>query len=106
MAKTSAANPPHRLHITFRNGFRGHTVVIVVDGREVYRRAGVTTDRHDLPTDVVVVDAGAAVVSLAVSATPGDIAASLEVDVSRHPHMAIDLVGGGTVGFELFPRLR
>jgi transcriptional regulator of acetoin/glycerol metabolism len=34
------------------------------------------------------------------AATPGDYVASLDLDVSMHPHLAISLVGEGTVSFE------
>jgi hypothetical protein len=94
----------HPLHITLRDGFRGHTVLIAVDGIEVFRGTGVTTDRTSARPDGFVVTAASAVARVAVSVTPGDVAASLEFDVSRHPYVAISLVGTGTVSFETSPR--
>jgi hypothetical protein len=40
------------------------------------------------------------VAHVAVFAIPGDYVASLDVDVARHPHLAISLVGESTVSFE------
>jgi len=88
------------LHITLRDGFRGHTVVIVVDGHEVYHRAGVTTDPTMSRADAVKLVVAPRLVQVAVSVTPGDYIASLDLDVSAHPHLAISLVGEGTVSFE------
>lgn len=90
----------HALHITLLDGFRRHVVVIVVDGHEVYRRDGVTTDPTIARADAFQVAAAFGVAHVAVFATPGDYVASLDVDVARHPHLAISLVGEGTVSFE------
>ena len=88
------------LHIILRDGFRGHAVVIIVDGREVYRRAGVTTDATISRADAVELIVAPRLIHVAVSVTPGDYVASLDLDVSAHPHLAISLVGEGTVSFE------
>jgi hypothetical protein len=90
----------HALYITLRGGFRGHAVVITVDGREIYHRAGVSTDPTISRADVVEVVVTSRLIQLVVSATPGDYVASLDLDVSAHPHLAISLVGEGTVGIE------
>ena len=94
----------HSLHITLREGFRGHTVVIVVDGDEVYRRSGVTTDPRSPLTDAVELVVDRRRVQVMVSATPGDYFASLDLVVSAYPHLAISLVGEGTVSFETSAR--
>jgi hypothetical protein len=90
----------HALHITLLDGFRRHAVVIVVDGREVYRRDGVTTDPTTAHADAFQAAAASRVAHVAVFAIPGDYVASLDVDVARHPHLAISLIGEGTVSFE------
>lgn len=90
----------HALHITLLDGFRKHAVVIVVDGHEVYRRAGVTTDPMIARADAFQVAAASRVVRVAVFGTPGNYVGSLDVDVARHPYLAISLVGEGTVSFE------
>jgi hypothetical protein len=94
-------DPPYPLHITLRDGFRGHAVVIVVGGREVYRRAGVTTNPTILRADAVELVAATNRVHVEVSVTPGNYVASLDLDVSAHSHLAISLVGEGTVSFEI-----
>jgi hypothetical protein len=88
------------LHITLLDGFRRHAVVILVDGREVYRRDGVATDPTTAHADAFQATAASRVAHVAVFAIPGDYVASLDVDVARHPHLAISLVGEGTVSFE------
>ncbi len=95
-----ASTARHALHITLLDGFRRHAVVIVVDGREVYRRAGVTTDPTTAHADAFQVAAASRVAHVAVLAIPGDYVASLDVDVARHPHLAISLIGVSTVSFE------
>jgi len=90
----------HALHITLLDGFRSHVVVIVVDGHEVYRRDGVTTEPTIARADAFQVAPASRVAHVAVFATPGDYVASLDLDVARHPHLAISLVGEGTVSFE------
>jgi hypothetical protein len=87
------------LHITLCDGFRGHTVTITVNGHEVYRRSGVTTAFRSA-ADTVEVETASDVVHVAVSATPGPFHGSLDIDLSAHPHLAISLVGDGTVSFE------
>lgn len=87
------------LHIVLRDGFRGHTVIITVNGREVYRRSGVTSALMSAG-DTVEVETVSDVAHIAVSATPGTFRGSLDVDLSAHPHVAISLVGDGTVSFE------
>jgi len=90
----------HSLHITLREGFHGHTVVIVVDGDEVFRRSGVTTGPRVAVTDTVELVVGRRLVQVMVSVTPGDYVASLDLVVPAYPHLAISLVGEGTVSFE------
>jgi len=90
----------HALHIALVDGFRRHAVVIVVDGREVYRRDGVTTDPTTTVADTFQAATASRVAHVAVFAIPGDYVASLDVDVARHPHLAISLVGESTVSFE------
>ena len=95
---------PFPLHIELRDGFRGHAVTIALDGREIYRRTGVTSDPTTARADGIDAAAASPMARIAVSAAPGAIAAVLELDVSIHPHVAISLVGTGTVHFETAPR--
>lgn len=93
----------HALSITLRDGFRGHTVVIAVDGREIYHRAGVITDPTISRADAVTLVVASRLIQLVVSVTPGDYVASFDLDVSAHPYLAISLVGRATVNFETSP---
>jgi hypothetical protein len=93
----------HALHITLLDGFWMHVVVIVVDRHEVYRRAGVTTDPTTGRADEFRA-AAASVSRVEVLVTPGGYVASLDLDVARYPHLAVSLVGGGTVSFEMSAR--
>lgn len=100
MGGAQTPSTPHALHITLLDGFRRHVVVILVDGHEVYRRDGVTTDPTIARADVFQVAAASRVAHVAVLVTPGDYFAYLDLDVARYPHLAISLVGQGTVSFE------
>jgi hypothetical protein len=90
----------HGLHITLRDGFRGHSVVIVVDGREMCHRAGVVTDPTISRAGAVELTVTRRLIQIVVTATPGNYVASLDLDVATHPHLAVSLVGEGTVSFE------
>lgn len=93
--------PGHVLHVALVDGFRGHTVVVVVDGHEVYRRADITSDFGCAPADHFEVRTGSRTARISVSVTPGDLAASLDVvDVTASPHIAISLIGEGSVSLE------
>jgi len=88
------------MHLVLLEGFRGHSVVITMNERCVYEAAGVTTDPITARADAVAVRAPDRRARVAVSVTPGDLAAAFDVDIGVHPHVAISLVGGGTVAFE------
>ncbi len=90
------------LHITLREGFRGHSVVILVDGRPVYNRGGVTTDPAMSQADAVGLIVPGRRIDVTIAVTPGNYAGVVSVDVRTHSHLAISLVGEGTVGFQTF----
>ena len=100
MHKPPPTNARRTVHIVLRSGFRGHTVVVVVDGGEVYRRTGVTTNETISRADTVELAVEPRLIQIVVSVTPGDYAAALDLDAAAHPHLAINLVGEGTVSFE------
>src|SRR5262245_4715680 len=89
------------LHIVLRHGFRGHSVAVTVDGREVYQRDSVSTDADAALADTLDLIVSAPMVRVALSATPGDYCGSIDLDVVAHPHLVISLVGEGTVSFEI-----
>ena len=88
------------LSITLGKGFREHTVVIAVDGCEMYRRTGLSTDPTTARADEMEIVVASRLVQVVVSATPGDYVGSLDLDVSAHSRLAISLVGEGTVSLE------
>ena len=59
MAGDLTERESHELHIDLCTGFRDHTIVIVVDACEVYRRSGVTTDPSTSRADALEVVASA-----------------------------------------------
>jgi hypothetical protein len=90
------------LHITLCDGFRGHAVVILVDGKAVYHRAAVTTDASTSRADAVDLVVASRQIEVAVSVTtPGEYSGSVSLDVGMHPHLAVSLIGEGTIGFEI-----
>jgi hypothetical protein len=92
----------HELFIDLCTGFRDHTIVIVVDAREVYRRSAVTTDPATSRADAIKVVASAPTAQIEVSVTPGDLFGSIACDTAAHRHLAISLVGEATLNLETF----
>ena len=81
------------MHIALHDGFAGHTVTIAVDGREVYRRAGVRTDLRISRADAFDVDVSGPIADVDVTVDPGGLRASARVDVAATPYLAVDLIG-------------
>ena len=75
-------------------------MVIVVDADEVFRRTDVTSGPVMARIETVEIVVEHRLVEMMVSVTPGDYVASLDLDVAAYPHLAISLVGEGTVSFE------
>ena len=95
-----AASSVHEFRITLGGGFRDHTVVVDVDGHEVYRRSNVCTDLTR--TETIDVEAALHVAHIVVSVSPGDLVASLDLDVSAHRNVVVCLIGNGTLSLETF----
>src|SRR2546421_3926367 len=95
-----APKEAYTMHVLLREGFRGHTVVITMNDRTIYDATGVTTDPETARAGAIAVRASVARARVAVSVRPGDLLAAFDVDVSAHPHVAISLIGDGTVAFE------
>jgi hypothetical protein len=89
------------MHLVLREGFRRHSVVITMNERRVYEAAGVTTDPSTARAAAFAVRATDHKARVAVAVSPGDLAAAFEVDIAAHPHVAISLVGGSTIAFEM-----
>jgi hypothetical protein len=87
----------HSLHIALHDGFRGHHVVIAVDGRTVFDRAEVTTDLRISRADSVDVEVQTEQINLTVTVNPGGISGSTDHNVTTWPYLAIDLQSDGTL---------
>lgn len=92
------------LHIELREGFADHTVAVIVDGREVFHRSGVTTDAESGRAAAMDLASASGVAHIAIAVAPGDRVSSLDVDLARHPHVSVSLVGTGTIHVELSAR--
>jgi hypothetical protein len=90
----------HTVHLVLREGFRGHKVVVTLNERRVYDAVDVTTDPLTARAGAVAVSGATRRARLAVSVTPGALAAAVDVDVAMHPYVAISLIGEGTVALE------
>jgi hypothetical protein len=88
------------MHLLLGEGFHDHTVVITMNDRGVYACTGVTTDPLTARAMALAVPCTEPRARVAVSVTPGDLCGTFDVDISHHPHVAISLVGDGTVAFE------
>ena len=91
------------LHLVLRDGFRGHVVVVTMNDRVVYQAVGVTTNFVTARADAVDIPSPVPTARLGVVVTPGSLASVMDVDLLTHPHVAISLVGAGTVAFETSP---
>lgn len=88
------------LHIALHDGFRGHTVIITVNGDEVYRKSGVTTDLTISRADGFDTKVGSDKARLEVTAEPNHHKGTAEINISEYPYVAVSLVEGGRVSFE------
>jgi len=88
------------MHLVLRDGFHGHSVIITMNGKRVYEAAGVTTDPVTVRAGAVALRVPVRRARVGVSVTPGDLAGAFDVDITVHPHVAISLVGDGTLAFE------
>jgi len=81
------------LHISLRDGFQNDAVTIRVNGKDVYRKSGVTTDLTISFADSVEVpvETGTARVEVAVQ---GGQHGSAEVRVADTPFVAVQILNG------------
>jgi hypothetical protein len=97
---TGSGRPMHPLHIALHDGFQGHTVVITVDGREVYNQSSVTTNLAISRADAFDVQVASNTVRIDVSVEPGGRQGSTEVDVTQYPFVAVSLERDGSITFQ------
>ena len=96
----SSWRPMHPLHIALHDGFQGHTVVITVDGREVYNQSSVTTNVAISRADAFDIQVASNTVRIEVSVEPGGRQGSTEVDVTQYPFVAVSLERNGSITFQ------
>jgi hypothetical protein len=88
------------MRLLLGEGFHDHTVVITMNDRGVYARSGVTTDPLTARAATLAVPCIEPNARVMVSVTPGNLWGTFDVDIRQHAHVAISLVGDGTVAFE------
>lgn len=81
------------LRVRLGEGFQNNTVSVKVDGREVYRRAGVSTDWTISRADAVEVQTEAAAVQLEVAVENGPQVAQ-QITPAQTPFVEVRLVSG------------
>ena len=81
------------LRVRSGEGFQNSTVSVKVDGREVYRRAGVSTDWTISRADAVEVQTEAAAVQLEVAVEDGPQVAQ-QITPAQTPFVEVRLVNG------------
>src|SRR4029453_8959289 len=97
---TGARRKTYMLHLVLRDGFRGHRVVVTVNGRKIYQAAKISTDPATGRAAAREIALTSPTAHLMFSARPGDLEAAFDVDLAKRPHVAISLVGERTVAFE------
>ena len=94
--------------IVLGSGFWGHSVVILLDGREAYRQGDVTTDPLTSHADRFVATGERGHVHVLVRVTPGDLVLSADCDLRTHTRAVISLLGKGSIWIETdaaYPRV-
>ena len=86
--------------IVLGSGFWGHTVVIMLDGREAYRQSEVTTDPATSHADRFVETSERPHVLIVVRVTPGDLVLAVDCDLLTHTRAVISLIGKASLWIE------
>ena len=90
---SDTARTSMKLRIRLRDGFRDQTVIITLDGKEIYRKSGVTTDLSISYDDAVEASTDAAPVTLAVRVENGAVA-SADIDPRQTPFVDVWIADG------------
>jgi hypothetical protein len=93
VATTENARAVMILRVRLGEGFQNNTVSVKVDGREVYRRTGVSTDWTISRADAVEVQTEAAAVQLEVAVENGPQVAQ-QITPAQTPFVEVRLVSG------------
>jgi hypothetical protein len=86
-----------QLHIALNDGFAGDQVAVRVDGREVYRKAGVKTDLRISRADAVDTEAADGGADVEIEAR-GKVS-RVRVDPKATPYLGVDLGPDGQPRF-------
>lgn len=87
------------LHIALHEGFRGHTVTIRLDGKEIFKRSSVTTDLAISRADAFDVQVSSNLVGIEALAEPGGHKGSTQLDVTQYPFLSVSLEPDGSISF-------
>jgi hypothetical protein len=83
-----------RLEIALQDGFDHDTVVVSIDGAEVFRKDGVTTRTQISLADSFEVDAPDGSAQLRIDVPSRGVSDSVAVNVQAHPYVALSLRNG------------
>ena len=86
-----------QLHIALNDGFAGDQVAVRVDGREVYRKAGVKTDLRISRADAVDTEAADGGADVEIEAR-GKVS-RVRIDPKATPYLGVDLGPDGQPRF-------
>jgi len=85
------------LHIALQDGFRNDTVVIYVNGREVYRNTGVTTSLAISRADAFDVAVEQGEVRVEVQVPTRSRSAGVSLDATQTPYLAVEITEQGSL---------
>lgn len=87
------------LHISLDDGFNGQSVAILVNGRLVCNKPGVTTDLRTSRAAALDTDVEGTLAHVAVVVEPDGLQASVDVDSMVTPYLCIDIAPQGAIAF-------
>lgn len=82
------------LHIALEDGFDGDTVVLLVDGEEVFREEGITTRTQISLAESLELDVRPGPLRLRIDVPSQGVEQTFEVDAGRHPFVGLSLREG------------
>ena len=85
------------LHIAFQEGFFDETVVVRVDGREVFRKDGVKTRLQTGYADSFEIDVQEGSVNVEVALPSKNVSESMTLQVSNPVYLGVSLIPDGRV---------
>ncbi len=89
------------LHVALQEGFSDDTVVAWLDGKEVYRKAGVSTRWQISRADAFEFESPAGQATLKVEVSSRELSRSIPVDLSRTPFVGVSVTPEGELTHKL-----